>query len=134
MAVRAQILCCEVDSILTRLLQDEAIMELLFSLLQQVRPCPPEGLCVRLHVRRAARLRGVPAASLREGSQALFDVWLITVAVRRLLPQSPPLECAAAGYFARVVGMLLFRRTDEVMAFLQASLGAVRCCPTQAEC
>ncbi len=35
--------------------------------------------------------------------------------------QSPPLECAAAGYFARVVGMLLFRRTDEVMGFLKAS-------------
>ena len=35
------------------------------------------------------------------------------------LLQSPPLECVTAGYFARVVGMLLFRRTADVMDFLQ---------------
>ncbi len=34
--------------------------------------------------------------------------------------QGAPLDCVTAGYFARVVGMLLFRRTGEVMAFLQA--------------
>lgn len=62
-----EVLCCEVDPILTALLQNEATMEILFSLLQQ----------------------------------------------------TPPLECTAAGYFARVVGMLLFRRTVEVMTFLQ---------------
>lgn len=33
-----QVLCCEVDGILTALLQDECTMDLLFSLLQQVRP------------------------------------------------------------------------------------------------
>lgn len=33
--------------------------------------------------------------------------------------QGAPLDCVTAGYFARVVGMLLFRRTGEVMAFLQ---------------
>lgn len=32
-----QVLCCEVDGILTALLQDECTMDLLFSLLQQVR-------------------------------------------------------------------------------------------------
>jgi hypothetical protein len=33
--------------------------------------------------------------------------------------QTGTLDCVTAGYFARVVGMLLFRRTSEVMAFLQ---------------
>ena len=34
--VTVQVLCCEVDAILTVLLNDEATMDLLFSLLQQV--------------------------------------------------------------------------------------------------
>ena len=34
-----QVLCCEVEGLLTQLLGDESIMDLLFSLLQQVEKC-----------------------------------------------------------------------------------------------
>lgn len=43
----AQVLCCEVDGILTTLLHDTSIMELLFSLLQQVRPSMQRLLLVQ---------------------------------------------------------------------------------------
>ena len=58
--------CCEVEAVFNTLLEDETLLALLFSLLEQ----------------------------------------------------QPPLSCKAAGYFGRVVGQLLLRKTNEMMQYL----------------
>lgn len=58
--------CCEVESVFNTLLEDEELLQLLFSLLEQ----------------------------------------------------EPPLSCKSAGYFGRVVGQLLLRKTNEMMQYL----------------
>lgn len=61
-----EVFCCEVEAIFNTLLEDEDLLQLLFS----------------------------------------------------LLDQAPPLSCKAAGYFGRVVGQLLLRKTNEMMQHL----------------
>ncbi|KAF8069431.1 DHC1 [Scenedesmus sp. PABB004] len=61
-----EVFCCEVEAVFNTLLEDEALLALLFS----------------------------------------------------LLDASPPLPCKAAGYFGRVVGQLLLRKTNEMMQHL----------------
>ncbi|KAI8465398.1 MAG: hypothetical protein J3K34DRAFT_525395 [Monoraphidium minutum] len=63
-----EVLCCEVEAVFNALLEDEALLGLLFS----------------------------PLAG------------------------PPPLDCKAAGYFARVAGQLLLRKPGEMMAYLSA--------------
>lgn len=58
--------CCEVEAVFNTLLEDEELLQLLFSLLEQ----------------------------------------------------EPPLSCKSAGYFGRVVGQLLLRKTNEMMQYL----------------
>jgi serine/threonine-protein phosphatase 6 regulatory subunit 3 len=60
------VFCCEVEAVFNTLLEDETLLALLFSLLEQ----------------------------------------------------QPPLSCKAAGYFGRVVGQLLLRKTNEMMQYL----------------
>ena len=38
----------------------------------------------------------------------------------RWAPQEGSLNCVTAGYFARVVGTLLFRRTADIMRYLES--------------
>lgn len=61
-----EVFCCEVEAVFNTLLEDEDLLRLLFS----------------------------------------------------LLDQEPPLSCKAAGYFGRVVGQLLLRKTNEMMQHL----------------
>lgn len=61
-----EVFCCEVEAVFNTLLEDEALLALLFS----------------------------------------------------LLDAAPPLPCKAAGYFGRVVGQLLLRKTNEMMQYL----------------
>ncbi|WIA10355.1 hypothetical protein OEZ85_010547 [Tetradesmus obliquus] len=61
-----EVFCCEVEAVFNTLLEDEELLGLLFSLLEQ----------------------------------------------------EPPLSCKAAGYFGRVVGQLLLRKTNEMMQHL----------------
>eukprot|EP00882_Tetradesmus_deserticola_P007003 GHRQ01007375.1.p1 GENE.GHRQ01007375.1~~GHRQ01007375.1.p1 ORF type:complete len:640 (+),score=275.14 GHRQ01007375.1:966-2885(+) len=61
-----EVFCCEVEAVFNTLLEDEELLALLFSLLEQ----------------------------------------------------EPPLSCKAAGYFGRVVGQLLLRKTNEMMQHL----------------
>jgi len=61
-----EVFCCEVEAIFNTLLEDEALLDLLFS----------------------------------------------------LLDTEPPLSCKTAGYFGRVVGQLLVRKTNEMMQYL----------------
>jgi serine/threonine-protein phosphatase 6 regulatory subunit 3 len=39
-----------------------------------------------------------------------------------LLESEPPLTCKTAGYFGRVIGHLLIRKTNEMMSYLQSNL------------
>ena len=61
-----EVFCCEVEAIFNTLLDDENLLQLLFS----------------------------------------------------LLDQPPPLSCKTAGYFGRVVGQLLLRKTNEMMQYM----------------
>ncbi|GBF89982.1 hypothetical protein Rsub_02688 [Raphidocelis subcapitata] len=61
-----EVFCCEVEAVFNTLLEDEALLDLLFS----------------------------------------------------LLDAEPPLSCKTAGYFGRVVGQLLLRKTNEMMQYL----------------
>jgi hypothetical protein len=66
-----EVFCCEVEAVFNTLLEDEELLQLLFS----------------------------------------------------LLDKDPPLSCKAAGYFGRVVGQLLLRKTNEMMQYLSNNDG-----------
>ncbi|KAI8474021.1 MAG: SIT4 phosphatase-associated protein-domain-containing protein [Monoraphidium minutum] len=66
-----EVFCCEVEAVFNTLLEDEALLGLLFS----------------------------------------------------LLDAEPPLSCKTAGYFGRVVGQLLLRKTNEMMQYLSNNDG-----------
>lgn len=102
-----EIFCCEVEGIFNTLLENEDLLDQLFGILQV-------GLCVGWpSYGRGHRLCCVPMPTCTCTWRA--DPGAPGAAVQG----ERPLNCMLAGYFSRVMGSLLLRRTQEVMQYLQ---------------
>lgn len=67
---------------------------------------------------RERRHAGVPVAAVVPGRRCQPPLPL----GRDLLQAPRPLNCMLAGYFSRVMGSLLLRRTQDIMQYLQVGL------------